>query len=142
MESPKFGMTTGTKQGDRDRCFVGALAPNMSKFMGAMIHPLIRGIAFRPGNSKYKSNLLRKFTHRALSNTNLADTELEGAISDQLEQHKYGIALQTLKSQEVPFDTQTYFPKSFPETLPFVTQTTPQLAQAARDIFFKTDRGN
>ena len=103
--------------------------------MGKMIRPIIQGLASRPGNSQYKSNLLRKFTHRALSNTNLADTELENAVSNQLDQHKYGVALQTLKSQEVPVDTNTYFPKTFPESLPFVKEKSPQLTEAARGIF-------
>ena len=59
---------------------LGLIAPTIMEFMGSLIRPLIRSISNRPGNSRYKQELLRKFIHRALANTPLANSNLEKAI--------------------------------------------------------------
>ena len=96
---------------------------------------MVRSLAYRSGTSKYKSNLLCKFTHRALSNTNLADSEVENAVSQQLDQHKYGMALRMLESQETPLSNENYVPNTFKEKFSSVKTASPQMIKATRAIF-------
>ena len=78
---------------------------------------------------------MKKFAHRALSNTDLADSEVERAVSQQLTQHKYGVVLCTLEAQESELSNENYIPDTFKQSLSSLKTASPQMVQATRSIF-------
>ena len=102
---------------------LGIVAPVISEFMGSLIRPLISSISNHPGNSRYKQELLSKFTHHVLANTPLANSNLEKAVESQLNQNQFNVALQTIRSQEAPLISDNYLPENFPDNLPIRQQT-------------------
>ena len=100
-----------TQRNRRLSPLLGIVAPVISEFMGSLIRPLISLISNRPGNSRYKKELLIKLTYHVLANTPLANSNLEKAIENQLNQNKFNIAQQTLRSKEAPLSYDNYLPK-------------------------------
>ena len=90
---------------------VTQLAPGISSFMSKLLHPLITSIAHRPDSSPYKAQLLQKFTSRALTGTKIENTGVERAIEHSIQQKQYEIALNALKSHEIPLNLHKYYPE-------------------------------
>merc|ERR1712059_168922 len=103
--------------------------------MGSMIRPLISSISNRAGASDYKNNILTKLTHRVLENTPLANSNLENALVNQINQNKYTVATQTLKSKETPLSHTHYLPENWKENTPHVKTMSPKLYEVARKMF-------
>ena len=89
---------------------VTQLAPGISSFMNKLLSPIITSIAHRPDSSPYKAQLLQRFTHRALTGTQIENTGVQKAIEHSIQQKQYEIALSALKSHETKLDTNQYFP--------------------------------
>ena len=71
---------------------------------------------------------------RALSSTNLAGTAIQQAISQQLSDRKYSVALQTLTSHEAKLNHEHYLPERFKESFNAKSHSV-QLVAATRCVF-------
>ena len=91
---------------------VSALSPGISVFMNKLIASLIQGVAHRPNSSPYKDQLIQKFTQRALAGTRIQDTQVQNAFEQNIAQKQYQVAINTLRSHEVPLDIDQYFPET------------------------------
>ena len=124
-----------TQRAKRLSPILGMVAPAISEFMGSLIRPLISSISNRAGNSRYKNELLTKLTHHVLANTPLANSNLEKAVENQLNQNKFTVAMQTLRSKEGPLSHDNYLPESWLDHMPNSKTMSPELYEAARIMF-------
>ena len=80
--------------------------------MNKLIAPLIQGVAHRPSTSPYKDELIQKFTSRALQGTRFQDTKALKAFEHSIAHKQYGVAINNLRSHEIPLNIDQYFPEN------------------------------
>ena len=93
---------------------VGMVAPHIGAFLASLITPLIGSVANRPATSpravNSKHEILDLFMSRALSNTQLANTDTSEYLSQALKNKKYSVVMNALKNKARPLHLKHFQP--------------------------------
>ena len=106
-----------SEEGRDKRMILGGILaqgiPVLTQFAGSLIKTVLDQLIHRLGSQTYKDDLLGKFVPRALSQTHLKNTQISHSIQQQIKNHNYQSALQTLTSAQRNLKTDNYIPEKF-----------------------------
>ena len=74
--------------------------PHVTKFLGALVKPLIKSMANRNGTSRFRDNVLKRFFIKAIASSPLSQTETADNIASHLKARGYETAIETLSAHE------------------------------------------
>ena len=93
------------------------LVPKDSRFMGRLLKPVIASIANRLATS-HNHKLLLRFIGKAFESTGLQNTQPSKAITNDIENMQYNVALNTVKATEQELPINRFLPKNFEPSCP------------------------
>ena len=123
-------------EGRGRRMIAGLLAqgaPFLTHFAGGLIKMVLNQVINRPGSLGYTDKLVGRFVPRALSQTHLKNSQVSTSIQNQMKNHNFQSAIQTLTSASRPLEAQNYIPTRFKEVFNANTQDN-KLVLATRKI--------
>ena len=112
-----------------------AAIPQISEFMGSLIRPIISSVANRAGQSSHRDTILQTFVRRVFAGTELGQTQLQGALTHQLKQREYQIALNTLKAREQGLNQSYFLPNPSTDKSPSARDTLAQFTEKIDTLF-------